>query len=48
MVAAMRKVFMRLWPDTFDRKSLAWRSQVERFLFRTVANKLASGRMPPA
>jgi hypothetical protein len=48
MVAAMRKIFMRLWPGTFDRKSLAWRSQVERFVFRIVAKKLASGRMPPA
>jgi hypothetical protein len=48
MVAAMRKIFMRLWPGTFDRKSLAWRSQVERFVFRNLANTPASSRMPPA
>jgi len=45
MVAALR---MRLWPGTFDRKSLPWRSRVERFLFRSLVDEQASGPMPPA
>jgi hypothetical protein len=39
---------LRLWPGTFDRKSLPWRSRVERFVFRSLCDEQASGRMPPA
>jgi hypothetical protein len=48
MVAALREIFIGPSARHVDRKSLPWRSLVERFVFRIVANKQASGGMPPA
>jgi hypothetical protein len=48
MVAALREIFIRPSARHVDRKSLPWRSLLERFVFTILANKQASGRMPPA